>query len=344
MSLRRLQVCWVLFLVSIAGPSHAGPICSGFWDCLPLTLIGLLPIVVVIVVVLLFVALLVFALREGLSERWKRQGVDSAGRRLRLACITAGILLLPVAWYWVTTANNARKHLDRISFSKLLPNPHPSGFDRIQGYAYWNQYSLDFQTMSSGKLSRLLMKFSDSTASPELESCWSERGCDFIGTTPRGRKIYSTRKRLGGSSPDNKAREYYIDVEGTLAVLRWTHSRVSIEGGDVSPHHEFALDELEALVDSLGIATSFDLMRFPGMQVMGSGGGTLRLPFKGVIERSGSDIRIIVPSKNRACIERLEDGSVRVVGDRPGEQRGELFPCEPSRDSSETGPMPHATR
>jgi hypothetical protein len=39
MSLRLRHVCWVIILISIAGPSHAGPICSGFWDCLPLSLV-----------------------------------------------------------------------------------------------------------------------------------------------------------------------------------------------------------------------------------------------------------------------------------------------------------------
>ena len=214
-------------------------------------------------------------------------------------------------------ARTAKDHVDLIPFTKLLPNPHPRGFDRVKGYAYWNQYFLEFHTTSSGEPSRLLLSFSDTASSPQLEACWSEYACDFAATTPRGREIYSTWTMVGGSRPGPKVREYYVDVEGTLVILLWTHSSASSEGRPVSRSHEFAPNELERLIDSLEIVTSSGLIRFPGMRVMGSGGGTVRLPFRPVIEKSGSDIEIIDTTPVQTdCIRIRDDGSVERVGSR----------------------------
>jgi hypothetical protein len=210
---------------------------------------------------------------------------------------------------------SAKEHVDRIAFTKLLPNPRPSGFDRVQGYAYWNQYFLEFQTMVSGESSKLVFSFSDTASSPQLETCWSEDACDFVATTPKDREIYSTWTMVGSSRPGPKVREYYANVEGTLVILLWTHSSAPSEGRPVSRSHEFAPNEIERLIDSLEIATSLGLIRFPGMRVMGSGGGTVRLPFQQVMEKSGSDIEIITPVQT-SCIRIRDDGSAEVVGDR----------------------------
>jgi hypothetical protein len=214
-------------------------------------------------------------------------------------------------------ATNKNADVDRIPFTKYLPKPRPGGFDRIQGYAYWNKYGLEFQRSRSGEHSQLRIEFSETARSSGLKTCWSERDCDIAATTPKGRKIYSMWTHVGSSRPRQKMLEYYLDLEGTLVILSWHHWKQS-EGKPVFRRHEFAPNELEALIDSLEIATSSELARFPHMSIMGSHGGGARgrSSHRRVIEKSGTDIEIVTPSAKTDCIRILEDGSVEVVGSK----------------------------
>jgi hypothetical protein len=226
---------------------------------------------------------------------------------------------------------SAKEHVDQIPFSKLIPRPLPTGFDRIQGYAYWDMYGLEFQRNRSGEHSQLRIGFSETKRLPRLKTCWSEHACDLVATTSRGRKIFTPKKRRGSSRPGSKAREYYVDIEGTLVILSWPHWRRS-EGKNVFRSHEFAPRELERLIDLLGRATSNDLVRFPNMSIMGTGGGKMRGPFASrVMQASTSSIQIVEPSAQTACVKILDDGSTAIVGKRNLQigQNNSLRPCEP---------------
>jgi hypothetical protein len=224
-----------------------------------------------------------------------------------------------------------KSHVDRISFTKLLPNPRPSRFDRIQGYAYWDNYGLEFKNNRSGEHSGLRIEFSETSRWPRLERCWSERDCDFVATTPNSRKIYSTWKHVGSGRPRQEVREYYVDIEGTLVILSWPHWTRS-EGKPVFRSHEFAPNELETLIDSLETATSGDLLRFPNMSVLGTHGGAIRSRFSSgsIIEVSGHSIEVeeITTPVKTDCIRRREDGSPEAVGNPFARQNGPLE-CEP---------------
>jgi hypothetical protein len=235
-------------------------------------------------------------------------------------------------WALLREARTAKAHVDPIPFTKLLPNPLPSGFDRIQGYAYWNTYGLNFQTNSSGEHSQLGIGFSETARLPRLKTCWSERACDLVATTPKDRKIYSTRTNAGSSRRSQKAREYYVDIEGTLVILSWPHWTQS-EGKNIFRSYEFAPNELETLIDSLEVATSDDLVRFPNMSVMGTYGGKVRSEFSSrVRETSTSDIQIIDTTPVQTdCIRIRDDGSVERVGNVKMQmgQNGGIRRCEP---------------
>jgi hypothetical protein len=234
-------------------------------------------------------------------------------------------------WALLKKARTAKAHVDPIPFTKFLPNPLPSGFDRIQGHAYWDTYGLSFQTNSSGEHSQLGIGFSETARLPRLKTCWSERACDLVATTPKGRKIYSTRTNARSSRRRPEARKYYVDIEGTLVILSWPHWTRS-EGKNIFRSHEFAPNELERLIDSLEIATSDDLVRFPNMSVMGTYGGAGRSEFSSRVKTSSPGIQIIdTTSAQTACIRRRDDGSVEVVGDRNLRigQNNTLRPCDP---------------
>lgn len=234
-------------------------------------------------------------------------------------------------WARLKGAKTAKAHVDPIPFTKLLPDPRPRGFDRVQGYAYWNNYGLEFQTNGSGEHSQLRIRFSETARLPRLKTCWSERACDLVATTPKGRKIYSKKTNVRSSRPGSKVREYYVDIEGTLVILSWPHSTQG-EGRNAFRSHEFAPNELESLIDSLEVATSDDLVRFPNMSVMGTYGGAGRSDFSTRVKTtSTSAIKIITTPVQTSCIRRRDDGSVEVVGDlnlRIG-QDNTLRPCEP---------------
>jgi hypothetical protein len=213
-------------------------------------------------------------------------------------------------------ASTPKEHVDRIPFSKLLPRPRPNGFDHVQGYVYWNKYGVEFQTNRSGESSQLRIQFSETARMPGLKTCWSERDCDLVATTSKGRKIYATKTNIGSRRRVRNAREYYVDMEGTLVFLSWPHWE-KIEGRKVTRSHEFASSELETLIDSLEIATSSGLVRFPNMSIMGSYGGTVRSAFsdRRVMQKSAPAIVMMdtAPVKTD-CIRVLEDGSTEVVG------------------------------
>jgi hypothetical protein len=274
-------------------------------------------------------ALIIFVTSGAVWLRRRKKGARASGVLLPLVCITAGLLLVPSTWYWVSAARTTKAHLDRIPFTKLLPYPLPGGFDRVEGYAYWNQYGLQFRTSSPGEYSELRINFSDPASSTRLETCLSEGKCDFVTTTPKNRKIYSAWTNSGSVQARQGVREYYAEVQDTLVILSWPHA-TSSEGTRAARSHEFAPNELETLIDSLEFATSFDLMRFPGMSVMGSGGGGVRsaLSARRVIEKSGHAIEIIRPVQS-SCIRIRDDGSVEIVGNVRISQNGAPRRCEP---------------
>ena len=234
---------------------------------------------------------------------------------------------------------SAKEHVDQIPFSKFLPNPLPSGFDRIEGNAYWNTYGLNFKKDKLDEHSQIFIGFSESKRSPRLKACWSERTCELVATTSRSRKVYARRKNAESKGdypkqPSPKARNYYVDIEGTLVTLSWLHWTRS-EGGNVFRSHEFAPNELETLVDSLEIATSDDLLRFPNMSVMGTW-----IPNRGrggefstqVMVASTPSILIVDTPVQTDCIRKREDGSVEVVGNVSSMQIGQnggIPHCEP---------------
>jgi hypothetical protein len=112
----------------------------------------------------------------------------------------------------------------------------------------------------------------------------------------------------------------------TLSWLHWTRS----EGEIISRSHEFAPNELETLVDSLEIATSGDLVRFPNMSVMG-----YWLPIKGgefstqVMVASIPSAIITETPVQTDCIRIRDDGSVERVGFPHMRQNGVKRRCEP---------------
>jgi hypothetical protein len=228
---------------------------------------------------------------------------------------------------------SAKKHVDQIPFSKLLPDPLPSGFDRIEGSAYWNMYALSFRTDISGEHSGLGIQFWETKRFPRLKTCWPERTCELVATTSKSHKIYSRRTNLERypdvpTPPSPKAPTYYVDIEGTLVTLSWLHWTRS-EGEIISRSHEFAPNELETLVDSLEIATSGDLVRFPNMSVMGywlpNRGGEFSTQVRVV---SIPRMMIVQPPAKTDCIRVHDDGSVERVGN-PDRRQGGLRHCEP---------------
>jgi hypothetical protein len=101
--MRFSQLCWIFVLVLIAAPSHAGPICTGFWDCLPLASF----------LFLMHVApytLIVFVLSGAIWVWRKKAGTQKAGRVLRFVCFAAGALLVFPTVNLVTTASSNAKH------------------------------------------------------------------------------------------------------------------------------------------------------------------------------------------------------------------------------------------
>jgi hypothetical protein len=228
---------------------------------------------------------------------------------------------------------SAKKHVDQIPFSKLLPNPLPSGFDRIEGSAYWNVYGLNFKTSSLGEYSTLSIMFWETKRFPRLKTCWSEHACDFVATTPKGRNIYSAWKHVGDSRLGQKERVYYLDLEGTLVHLSWS-SWTRSEGEMIFRSHEFAPNELETLIDSLEIATSGDLVRFPNMSVMGTSIGEGPFEFASrVVKGKTAVVDLIIETPVQTdCIRIRDDGSVERVGNVNNMQRGQnggIRRCEP---------------
>jgi hypothetical protein len=225
-----------LFLFfSSSGVAYAGPICTGFVDCLPITTALILYTYGISILGGVIILCGVFQLFAG-----------SKNKLVASICFLIGLFLIVLNWYLIYQGQHRYTKEQRVlaqtaSFDLFMPTYIPHGYgltslsfanprDANNPYLsmrFRNNLSYSFQIEEFDKTKTAHVEGNCGPLSPEAEGLFTNN-CVLIGTTPSGITIYESGLP-NQNMVDIDGKPTLLPDYGNVSYVTINHTRISLD-------------------------------------------------------------------------------------------------------------------